>query len=155
AMLYVDGRNQARSKMPAVFVVPGGTIQVTASGYGMKRCRFVGDDGEIRRLTPDPASAEGRRAQLERSRPGLSRAIGALSAVILIVGLVLGVPQIVEDITRIPPVADAIGTFVSPIRLSFGVNIALLLSTLAASTERALRLRYSWILDGGAFDGDF
>lgn len=121
----------------------------------MKRCRFVGDDGGIRRLTPDPASAEGRRAQLERSRPGLSRAIGALSVVILIAGLVLGVPQIVEDITRIPPVADVIGTFVSPIRLPFGVNIALLLATLAASTERALRLRYNWILDGGAFDGDF
>lgn len=155
AMLYADGRNQARSKMPAAFVVPGGTIQVAASGYGMKRCRFVGDDGGIRRLTPDPASAEGRRAQLERSRPGLSRAIGALSVVILIAGLVLGVPQIVEDITRIPPVADVIGTFVSPIRLPFGVNIALLLATLAASTERALRLRYSWILDGGAFDGDF
>lgn len=154
AQLYADGRNQARSKMPAAFVVPGGIIQVAVSGYGMKRCHYVADDGTVRILSPDPASAEGLRAHLDRSRPALSRAIGAVSVVVLIIGLVLGVPQIVEDITRIPPVADAIGTFVSPIRLPFGVNVTLLVATLLASSERALRLRYSRILDGGLFDGD-
>lgn len=154
AQLYRDGRNTARSKLPAKFVIPGGTIQVATSGYGMKRCHYVTDDGTARPLAPDPASAEGLRMRLARTRPGLSRAMGAGSVVVLLAGLVFGVPQIIEDITRIPPVADAVGTFVSPVHLPLGVNIALLVATLVASTERALRMRYNWILDGGAFDGD-
>lgn len=152
--LYRDGRNQARSKLPAAFTIPGGTIRVATSGFGMKRCHFISDDGTTRILTPDPASAEGRRARLDQTHPAVSRAIGVASVVVLLLGLVFGVPQIIEDITRIPPVADAIGTFVSPIRLPFEVNIALLVATLVASTERALRIRYNWILDGGLFDGD-
>lgn len=73
---------------------------------------------------------------------------------VLLIALVLGVPQIVEDITRIPPVADAVGTFVSPFHLPAWTNISLVVAGLAASTERALRMRYNWILDGGLFDGD-
>jgi len=154
AELYRDGRNDARSKLPAAFSVPGGTIQVATSGYGIKRCHYVTDDGTSRVLVPDPASAEGRRARLDRTRPVLSKAIGTVSVVILLVGLVLGVPQIIEDITRIPPIADAVGTFVSPVRLPIWANVSLLVATLLASTERALRMRYNWILDGGVFDGD-
>lgn len=154
ARLYRDGRNESRSKLPAAFPLPDGTIQVAASAYGIKRCHFVADRGTARALTPDPASAEGLRARLERTRPALSRAIGVASVVVLIVALVLGAPQIVEDITRIPFVADAVGTFVSPVRLPFWANISLLIATIVASTERALRLRYNWLLDGGVFDGD-
>ncbi|WP_105567377.1 hypothetical protein [Microbacterium halophytorum] len=154
ARLYRDGRNEARSKLPAAFPLADGVLQVAASAYGMKRCRFVAQDGSTRTLTPDPASAEGLRARLDRTHPALSRSIGAASVAILVVALVLGAPQIAEDITRIPIVADRVGTFVSPIQLPFWANISLLLATIAASSERALRLRYSWILDGGAFDGD-
>jgi len=154
AKLYRDGRNEARSKLPAAFSIPGGTIQVATSGYGIKRCHYVAEDGTSWVLVPDPASAEGRRTRLDRTRPGLSKAIGAVSVIVLLVGLVFGVPQIIEDITRIPPIADAIGTFDSPVRLPLGANISLLVATLLASTERALRMRYNWILDGGVFDGD-
>jgi len=154
ALLYRDGRNQARSKLPAAFPVPGGTIEVVASSYGLKRCHFVADDGTERQLMPDPASAEGRRARLQRTRPGLSRAIGVASVTVLLIALVIGVPQIIEQITLIPPVAENIGTFTSPIHLPAWANISLLVATLVASTERALRLRYNWLLDGGLFDGD-
>lgn len=153
AQLYLDGRNQARSKLPAAFAIPGGTIEVATSNYGVKRCHCVSDDGTSRVLMPDPASAEGRRARLDRKRPTLSRAIGFVSVVVLVVALVLGVPQLIEDITRIPPVADAIGTFVSPIHLPVWMNISLVVAAIVASTERALRMRYNWILDGGLFDG--
>ncbi|RCS60341.1 hypothetical protein [Microbacterium sp. JB110] len=154
AKLYRDGVNQARSKLPAAFDVPGGTIEVHASSFGLKRCHYVTYDGAERQLAPDPASAEGLRARLDRDRPVLSRSIGTVSVVLLVVALVLGVPQLVEQVTHIPPVADAIGTFVSPIQLPAWMNISLLVVTLLASTERALRLRYNWILDGGIFDGD-
>lgn len=154
AQLYRDGINQARSKLPAAFAVPGGTIEVVASNYGLKRCHYVAQDGTERQLEPDAASAEGRRARLQRTHPGVSRSIGFVSVAVLAVALVLGVPQIIEQITHIPPVAEAVGTFVSPIHLPAWMNISLLVASIVASTERALRLRYNWLLDGGLFDGD-
>ena len=154
AQLYRNGVHVARSKLPAAFPVPGGTIEVAAGTYGLKRCQYVALDGTLWQLVPDRASAEGRRAHLARTHPALSRAIGITSVVVLLVALVVGVPQIIEQITVIPIVAERIGTFISPIRLSAWANISLLFATVAASTERALRLRYNWILDGGLFDGD-
>ncbi len=154
AHLFRDGHHHASSKLPAVLPVPGGSIEVVASGYGLRRCHFVSDDGAQRQLVPDPASAEGRRARLERERPGVSRAIGAVSVAILLVALVLGVPQIVEQISHIPPVAEHVGTFTSPLTLPAWSNIALTVAALVASTERALRLRYHWLLDGGLFEGE-
>jgi hypothetical protein len=154
AKLYRDGFEHSVSKLPAAFPVPGGEIEVVASGYGLKRCHFVGHDGPVRQLSPDPSSAEGWRARLHRRSPGASRALGGVSIAILVVALVLGVPQIVEQVSHIPWVADNVGTFVSPIRLPAWFNISLLIATLLASTERALRLRYNWLLDGGFFDGE-
>ncbi|MDR5699617.1 hypothetical protein [Agromyces aerolatus] len=154
AQLYLNGVNQARSKLPAEFTIPGGRIEVVTSGYGLRRCHYVTDDGRERQLMPDPASAEGRRAQLHRANPGASRALGALSWVVLVVGVVLGVPQILETVTSIPPIAENLGTFESPIHLPPWLNITLLVGTLLASTERALRLRYHWLLDGGLFGED-
>lgn len=154
ARLYRDGVHHAVSKLPAAFPVPGGTIEVVASNYGLRRCHFVGDDGSERQLTPDPASAEGRRAWLERRHPLLSRGIGIVSVAVLLVALVLGIPQIVEQISQIPPVAENIGSFTSPFHLPVWFNIALTVGAIVASTERALRLRYHWLLDGGLFDGE-
>lgn len=154
AQLYRDGRNYSRSMLPAAFLVPGGTIEVVASGYGLKRSHYVTQEGAEWQLVPDPASAEGRRARIERTHPTLSRAIALTSVIVLVVALVLGVPQILEQITQIPPIAESVGTFASPFRLPAWANISLLLATLVASTERALRLRHNKFLDGGLFDGD-
>ncbi len=153
AQLYRDGVNQARSKLPAAFVVPGGTIEVAVSGFGLKRCHYVMHDGSERQLVPDPASAEGRRAHLKRTNPALSRAVGIASVIVLVVALVLGVPQLIQQITQLPLIAESVGTFTSPFHLPAWANISLLVATLVASTERALRLRYNGILDGGLFDG--
>ena len=154
AKLYRDGVNHSSSKLPAAFPVPGGTIEVEASNYGLRRCHFVGDDGTDRQLSPDPASAEGRRARLDRDHRGVSRLISAVSVIVLIVAAVLGVPQIVEEVSRIPWVAENIGSFVSPFHLPTWLNVSLVIAALLASTERALRLRYHWLLDGGLFDGE-
>ncbi|MDO8383408.1 MAG: hypothetical protein Q7T17_10575 [Microbacterium sp.] len=153
AKLYRDGVHEATSKLPAKFIVPGGRIEVVVSGFGIKRCHYVTQDGAERQLAPDPASAEGRRARLDRTHPVVSRTMGTMSLIILVVALVLGVPQIIDETSHIPPIADNIGTFTSPVRLPAWANISLVVATLLASTERALRLRYNWVLDGGLFDG--
>lgn len=154
AELYRDGHHHARSKLPAGFPTPGGTIEVAVSGFGLRRCHYVSRGGTERQLVPDPASAEGRRARLERTHPAVSRMIGIASVLVLAFALVLGVPQIIEQITHIPPIAESVGTFVSPFHLPAWANVSLVLATLVASTERSLRLRYNWLLDGGLFDGD-
>ncbi len=155
AKLYLDGRLHAVSKLPARFPVTGGVIEVVTSGFGLRRCHYVSDDGAERQLAPDVASAEGRRARLENAHPVAGRLIGLVSVVVLLIGLVLGVPQIIEEVSQFPPLAERIGsTFTSPIQLPAWLNLSILAATLVASTERALRLRYNWLLDGGLFDGD-
>lgn len=147
--LYRDGLQMARVKPPASFPLPGGTIRVAVSMYGVRQADYLAHDGTVQQLTPDMSSAEGRRAHLDQTRPALSRLLGLASATVLLVSLVLGVPQLLESVTSIPPVAESIGTFASPFLLPAWANTSLFLAGVAASTERALRLRYNWLLDGG------
>lgn len=149
AHLYRDGRQHAQSRLPAFFPVPGGTIEVKGSGFGLKRCHYVTDTGAEHQLTPDRASAEGRRAHLDDAHPALSRAIGFLSSIMLLIALALLCSQLVEPLTEVEPIARRIGTFTSPVRLPTWLNFVIGLGAAAASTERALRLRYHWLLDGG------
>jgi len=154
ARLHRDGVHHARSEFPATFAVPGGAIEVVATSFGLRRCHYVTHAGVEWQLVPDPASAEGRRARLEQARPVLSRAMGLVSVSVLALALVLGVPQIIEQITQIPAVAQRVGTFISPFHISGWANTALFMATVVASTERALRLRYNLLLDGGLFPVD-
>jgi hypothetical protein len=80
----------------------------------------------------------------------LSRWIGRFSLIMLLIGAGILALQIIEPVPRIPPVAARIGSFESPIHLPLWLNITLGLAAAAASTERALRLRYNWLLDGAA-----
>jgi hypothetical protein len=145
ARLYVDGALRSYAKLPSRFSVPGGHIEVAITGFGLRRCHYVRADGTEKELSPDPASAEGRRARLHHRRPGLSRLIGIVSLVLVVVGLCVEVPQIIESLSQIPFIADSVGTFTSPLRLPLPVNLLIGLAAIVGSTERALRLRSSWI----------
>ena len=141
AQLYRDGRQHAVSRLPAAFPVPGGAVEVATSTYGLRRCHYVTDDGREHQLVPDPASAEGWRSRLQHERPHLGRAIGIASVVVLVVALVLGLPQLADQVTSIPFVAAHVGTFTSPIALPRWLNLMLVVAAALASSERALRLR--------------
>lgn len=150
ADLYLDGSHHARSRLPAAFPVPGGTVEVRLSTFGLRRCHYVTSRGTEQLLVPDRDSAEGRRAHLDRAHPALSRGIGAASLGVLLVALVLLIAQLAEKATEIPVVAARVGVLTSPVHPSLRVNAVLTLITLAAGTERALRLRYNRLLDGTA-----
>ncbi|MBD3546935.1 hypothetical protein H4F93_15955 [Streptomyces sp. JV180] len=150
ARLYRDGVCEAESKIPARFPVPGGRIEVRRSEVGLRRCHFVADDGSERRLVPDPRSAEGRRMNFAREHPGASALIGAVSVVLLLVGVGLNLLQAAQPISEIPAVAQALGSFESPLRLPVWLNVALGLGAALGAVERAMRMRYHWLLDGGA-----
>lgn len=145
ARLYVNSALRSFAKMPSRFAVPGGHIEVAITGFGLKRCHYVDADGTEQQLSPDPASAEGRRAWLHQRHPGLSRIIGIVSIALVIVGLCVEVPQIIASLSHIPFIADSIGTFISPIQLPLHVNLLIGLAAVLGSTERALRMRSSWI----------
>ncbi|SEH02192.1 hypothetical protein SAMN05444920_124127 [Nonomuraea solani] len=150
AHLYLDGRHHAESPLPAAFPVQGGTIEVAATPFGLKRCHYVTAEGAERQLIPDRRSGEGRRAHLDREHPALSRWIGYLSLILLVIPLLLLIPQLVEVAFKVPPVKERFGTFTSPIRLPIWLNLTLTLGAVAAAWERALRLRYNWLLDSMA-----
>jgi hypothetical protein len=143
AHLFVNGRHELESKLPASFPVAGGAIEVAMSAYGIKRCHYVPVTGATQQLTPDPASAEGRRARLDAEHPALSRGIGIASVLMLVIGLGLNLLQLAEPISQIPPIAENVGTYTSPVRLPLWLNIALGAGAVLASMERALRLRYT------------
>jgi len=150
AHLYVGGRLRLESRMPATFPVPGGTIEVARSEFGLKRCHYVGPSGSAVPLNPEPRSAEGKRLRLERRHPGLSRAIGAVSLVVLAVGLVVLALQLAESILQVPPVVERWGAWESPLSLPWWATTGIGVATVSGAIERALRLRYHWLLDGAA-----
>ncbi|WP_017571786.1 hypothetical protein [Nocardiopsis halotolerans] len=148
AHLHLDGRHHAESTLPAVFPVPGGTIEVVSTVFGLKRCHYVTEEGAVHQLIPDRRSAEGRRARLDREHPALSRWIGGLSLLMLIVPLTLVLLQVLEAVAQIPPVTQRFGAFAPPVDPPTWLNVALGLCAAVASVERATRLRWNAFLDG-------
>lgn len=147
ARLYLDGVQLAVSTLPARFEVAGGHIEVAVGTFGLRRCHYVPAGGGEVPLIPDPASAEGRRARLHHTRPRLSRFVGLASTLLVLAGLCVAVPQIIQEISQAPPVADSIGTFTSPVRLPPIGNVLVGIAAVIGSTERALRMRSSWLDD--------
>ncbi|PRO66396.1 hypothetical protein [Alkalicoccus urumqiensis] len=148
AHLYLDGKHYAVSRLPASFPLAGGRIEVASSLFGLKRCHLVTDEGTVQPLIPDPRSAEGRRARLDREHPTLSRWIGVVSLGMVLLPIVFAVPQVIESVTQIPSAAKHFGTFDSPIHLPMWTNIGLGLCAAAGSVERATRLKWNAFLDG-------
>jgi hypothetical protein len=150
ASLYLDGHRHLESRLPARFPVDRGHIEVRKSPAGLRRCHFVADDGTTRQLEPDPRSAEGRRARFARRHPGASAVVGAISVVLLVVGVALGALQAAGPISHVPAIATTLGTFGSPVHLPTWLNLTLGLGAVVGSIERALRMQYHWLLDSGA-----
>lgn len=151
AHLYRDGRQEALSPLPAALPVPGGTIEVDATVFGLKRMHLIDDDGTEHQLRPHPRSAEGWRARLTRRFPRTSQVLGVLAVIILLVSLAIWLPQLVEFVTRISIVEDTLGwTFTSPITTPSWLDSGLAVAGVAAAVERALTLRNHWLIDADA-----
>ena len=143
--LYRDGVQVYRANLPVTFPVPGGVIEVATSQYGLKRMHYVSDDGSEHTLRPHPRSQEGLRARFGRRFPRTSAFIGAAAVAVLLIGLAVSLSLAVEGLTRIPVVAEHVGTFTSPIRLPQWAKVALPIAGAVAATERALTLRDHWL----------
>ncbi|WP_207897888.1 hypothetical protein [Amycolatopsis pittospori] len=147
AALYRDGVQIHRSNLPAAFPVPGGVIEVATSAFGLKRMHFVSEDGGERALRPHHRSQEGLRARFGRRFPRTSAIVGAVSLVILLTALAVSLLAGIEAITKVPAVAQHIGTFTSPIHLPRWATITMAVAGALSAVERALRLRYNRLID--------
>lgn len=145
--LYRDGHQVQIATPPVAFAVPDGEIEVARNMYGLTRMHHVPASGRTEALRAHPRSLEGRRARFGRRHPRAGAAIGAVAVAVLLTCLVLTVPQVIELVTSIGPVAERLGTFTSPIRPPYWVNISLLVAGALAATERALTLRNHWLID--------
>ncbi|GAA5054746.1 hypothetical protein [Nocardia callitridis] len=148
--LYRNGFQVARANLPATFPVAGGVIEVATSSFGLKRIRFVSEDGDRRALHPHHRSQEGLRARFDKRFSRTSAVVGVMTVVILLGALVLGLLQGAEALTRSAVIAAHIGTFVSPIHLSGWANVAIGVAAALSAMERATRLKYHWLIDGAA-----
>lgn len=147
AALYRDGVQVLAGNLPVAFPVPGGVIEVATSQYGVKRMHHVDDDGGEHVLSPHPRSLEGRRARFARHHPRTSAAIGAVGLVVMLIGLAVTLSVAAEQVTRVGVVAQYVGTFVSPIHLPGWTKVALPVAGALAATDRALRLKSTWMAD--------
>jgi len=147
ARLYRDGALAAVSRLPTAFPVEGGVIEVAINSIGLRRCHFVpnGDRAAARVLTPLPASAEGRRARLERDNPVASRVIGALGLAAVLIGVAVGGYELAMQLVRIPAVVEVIGVIERPVRIPLEIGIAVGAAAVLGGLERALRLRATWL----------
>lgn len=146
--LYLDGRHHAESILPAAMPVEGGVIEIIQGSAGLQRARYLPDGGKARNLTPHPDTAIGRRLRFDREHPVVSRWVGAISVVLLVIGVGVSGLELLEPLSQIPPVAERFGHFESPLNLPLWLNVALGVGAGLAATERALRLKFNWLLDG-------
>ncbi|MHA6252814.1 hypothetical protein [Oceanobacillus sp. CAU 1775] len=147
ADLYRDGKHAATSKLPAIFPVPDGVIEVGVSTFGLTRMHYVTNEKTEHQLYPDSASTEGLRMRFDAKYPNISRFIGLLAVIILLTSIVVGLPQLLEVITSFPIIYENIGTFESPISLPNWLNSTLFTAGIIAALERALTLRNHWLID--------
>jgi hypothetical protein len=145
--LYRDGKHYATSKLPAVFPVPGGFIEVAITTYGVKRMHYVSDDEAAHMLYPDRRSTEGLRMRFDARFPRASSVVGISAIIILLVTLVLGLPQLAALISQIPFIEENLGSFESPWVLPDWLNTMLMIAGILAALERALMLRNHWLID--------
>ena len=142
--LYRNGIQNRIPKGKSRFELPDGSrIEAAMSTYGMRRARLVESGGTKRQLTPAEGTAERWRADLDRDRPQLSRTIGVVSWTIVVIALLLQIPQLAELGAELTGWYE----FTSPISLPAWLNTPLTIAGVLAGLERALRLRYNWLLD--------
>lgn len=146
--LYLDGRHHAESPLPTAMPVEGGVIVLVLGSAGLQSADYLPDSGNARQLTPHPRTAIGRRMRFDRDHPMVSSWVGVISVLMLVIGVGVNGLQLLETLSEIPPVAEHLGHFESPLHLPLWLNIALGLGAGFAAAERALRLKFNWLLDG-------
>lgn len=147
ADLYCNGTHIAYAKLPAIFPVKDGVIEIENGGYGINKIHYDSNNNETYSLYPDKRSVRGLRMSLHNRFPKVSSFIAIMAVVVLLTSMALGLPQLIAALSQIPWVSENIGTFVSPIVLPALVNLGIVVAGILAGVERTLMLRNHWLID--------
>lgn len=145
--LYLNRKHIAYSTLPATIPIKDGIIEVKSGGSGINSIQYITDKKATFSVSPDKRSIRGVRMWLHKSYPMVSSLMAGVAIVILLMSIALSLPQLIESISKIPWVAENIGTFQSPFKLSIWMNVAIGIAGAIAATERALMLRSHWLID--------
>ena len=85
-----------------------------------------------------------------REHPVASGLIGAISVLMLLAGVGLNMLQVAEPVSAIPLIAGVFGSFESTLHLPVWLNLAFGFGAVVGAMERAMQVRYHWLLDSGA-----
>jgi hypothetical protein len=147
--LYRDGelaevrRGRARFRLG-----DGARIEAAAAKLGMKyvHMRVDGIPDPIP-LQPSNGTPEAWRARLDREHPDLSRIIGFVSLVVLLVVLVIELPGLVNLVGSLTPLVGWPEFKVPTFGLPVWANAGLILTGGLAGLERSLSMEYNALLD--------
>lgn len=142
--LYQDGLQARVQRGTSTFDLPdSASIEVAWSTYGLRRAHLVKADGSQHQLTPIQGTAEHWRAELAQNHPRLSRWMDISSWIILAIVFALEIPQALAAIAEFTQWYQ----FMSFVTLPAWLNSLITVAGVVAGLERALRLRYHWLLD--------
>ena len=143
--LYRDGFLVQRRYNPGTFKLEDGSrIKVSLSWFGIKHA-YLQLDGEKHSMRPIPGSTEYKRLRWTAKNPKTARIMGAVSWLTLVAAAIVGIPQLVEMISHIDPIADAGYAVTSPLQLSPLVNTIIGVGAVAGAVERGTRMKNSWL----------
>ncbi len=147
AAIYRDGSQVAVVDLPATYPVPGGRLEIALSIFGLNRAHLVLDDGTTTVMRPARHTGEYWRARFAHRFPTASRLVAATAVVVLLAGVAVTVPQLLELVTSWDVLDGRLGSFTSPVDLPAWANTSLFVGGLVAGTERALTIRHHWLID--------
>ncbi len=140
--LYRNGILNETQSSPARFQLGDGVVIEAKMGYfGMQRLHLIDGDKETM-MTPVEGSAEAIRARFERDHPTASKYISAFSWTVLVIGLILMIPGLIELASHIFDFE-----FESPLRLPGRLSTMLSVAGVIAGIERGLRFKANRWLD--------
>ncbi|QSB05282.1 hypothetical protein [Natronoglycomyces albus] len=122
----------------------GARISVKLSLFGVKQANLK-VNGVKTALKPTPDTIEYKRLRWNQKHPKRARWIGFASWMTLVAAVVVGLPQLAEQIGQIDALRDWGYSFTSPLHLPAALNTALGTAAMVAAIERATRMKYSWL----------
>lgn len=146
-MVYKNGEQVSMGTESMKYQAGDGLIEIALSDYGVKRMHYVREASQDEMLIPDKQSAEGLRYKFGHKFPRVSKWMGVIAIAVLLVSVVLWIPQIVELLAGWDILERYIGGFQSPVNLSGWLNMALVVLSVLAITERTLTIKYHWLID--------
>lgn len=140
--LFVGGRLSETRGAPAKFPIRDGSVSVAFGMYGVRRAQIERASGDVIRMEPNSGTLEHWRRETDRRYPVASGIVSMLSWLVLVLGLLVGVTELLDLAGPHLGLEDG-----SPVTVPEPFNGVIGGLGIVAALDRALMLRHHWLLD--------